>query len=155
MQIDSTGKVLQDALLKLPNMTDEIAASIVDWLDADDEPRTGGAESDHYSGLNPPYRAKNGPLESLDELLLVKGVTPQLLFGNDRNRNGLADAGETGTDSALDRGWSAFLTIYSRELLFDSAGQPPINVNGDDLLGLYQKLSAAVGDDLAKYIVLY
>ena len=34
--------------------------------------------------LDPPYNAKNGPLDSIEELLFVQGVTPQLLFGNDR-----------------------------------------------------------------------
>ena len=34
---------------------------------------------------------KNGPLETVEELLLVRGVTPQLLFGADINRNGQLD----------------------------------------------------------------
>src|SRR5262249_25629512 len=91
MKLDSSGQILHNMLLMLPNMTEDIANSILDWLDADDEPRESGAESDTYSSLTPPYRAKNGPLDSLEELLLVKGMTPQLLFGNDRNRNGILD----------------------------------------------------------------
>ena len=52
--------------------------------------RTNGAKESYYSGLTPPYHCKNGPLDSLEEMLLIKGVTPQLLFGNDKNRNGVA-----------------------------------------------------------------
>src|SRR5207253_3613271 len=90
--LDPTGKVAHDVLILLPNMTEEIADAIIDWIDADDEPRANGAESDYYSGLG--YRCKNGPLDTLEELLLVRGVTPQLLFGSDTNRNGKMDANE-------------------------------------------------------------
>ena len=38
---------------------------------------------------NPPYAPRNGPLGSIEELLLVRGVTPALLFGADLNRNGV------------------------------------------------------------------
>src|SRR5262249_10318162 len=77
MQIDSSGQILHDMLMKLPNMTEDIADSIVDWLDADDNSRPNGAEDSYYQTLNPSYRCKNGPLDSIEELLLVKGVTPQ------------------------------------------------------------------------------
>ena len=51
-----------------------------------------------------PTSCKNGPLDSLEELLLVNGVTPQLLFGNDRNRNGVLDPDEDdGNGSARPR----------------------------------------------------
>ena len=72
----------------MPNMTPDVADAIVDWLDMDSSPRPYGAEDDYYTALSPPYHCKNGPLDSLEELLLVRGVTPELLFGNDQNRNG-------------------------------------------------------------------
>ena len=58
-----------------------IIGSIQDWIDADDETHVNGAESDYYQGLNPAYSAKNGPIDDLSELLLVKGVTPELYWG--------------------------------------------------------------------------
>jgi general secretion pathway protein K len=58
-----------------------IIASIQDWLDRDDTPRVNGAESDYYQALNPPYFAKNGPIDDLSELLFVKGVTPEIYWG--------------------------------------------------------------------------
>src|SRR5262245_59247373 len=82
LQIDSSGRVAHDMLMAPANMTQEIADAILDWLDPDDEPRANGAENSYYQALSPPYRCKNGPLDSLEELLLVKGVTPGLLFGN-------------------------------------------------------------------------
>jgi DNA uptake protein ComE-like DNA-binding protein len=141
--------------MTLPNMTPDIANSILDWIDPDDEPRTNGAESDYYESLSPPYQAKNGPLDSLEELLLVKGVTPQLLLGNDRNRNGVLEPDEDDGTGTLDRGWLAYLTVYSREQNVDSQGNPRINVNDPDLNTLYQNLTTAVGQDLANYILAY
>src|SRR5262245_20192976 len=137
-------------LMALPNMTEDIADAILDWLDPDDTPRVNGAENDYYTGLDPPYRCKNGPLDSLEELLLVKGVTPELLFGNDRNRNGVIDADEG--DGDADLGWQAYLTIYSRELNVDPENKPRIFLNNADISATQERLKLAVGEELALYI---
>lgn len=150
IRLDGGGTVLQGVLMGLPNMTEEIADAITDWVDSDDDPRASGAESGSYST----YRAKNGPLSSLDELLLVRGVTPELLYGSDKNRNGRADPDEI-ADGGLNRGWSQYLTVYGRELNVDSTGQPRIYVNGTDLSTLNSQLAGAVGQGLADYICAY
>jgi type II secretory pathway component PulK len=159
MQLDPTGKVLHDALMKLPNMTEDIADAICDWIDPDDDPRTNGAENSYYMGLSPGYRCKNGPLDSLEELLLVRGVTPDLLFGTDRNRNGAPDPGEgdDGSGTPGDRGWSAYLTVYTRERNVDSEGNPRIYINNTDTTTLYQQLTDAFSGDttLADFIMAY
>ncbi|HEV3082767.1 MAG TPA: hypothetical protein VGY66_23485 [Gemmataceae bacterium] len=155
MQLDPSGTILYNVLMLLPNMTDEIANSIIDWIDADDTPRPNGAESDYYSSLSPPYQAKNGPLDSIEELLFVKGVTPQLLYGNDLNRDGIFEPEEDDGTGAFNPGWAGYLTIYSREQNVDSTGAPRIFVNGSDLQGLYNQLSTALSQDLANYIVAY
>ena len=54
-----------------------IADAVVDWLDNDDTPRVGGAESSYYLSLPYPYRAKNDLFDTLDELRLVRGITPE------------------------------------------------------------------------------
>jgi len=59
-----------------------IVDSIQDWRDPDKLHRLNGAEDDHYLSLPVPYKAKNGNFETIDELLLVKGVTPEILYGN-------------------------------------------------------------------------
>lgn len=98
-QMPDGGRTL---LMALPGMTIEIADAIMDWLDADEETREYGAEADYYSGLDPPYGPKNGPFETVEELLLVRGVTPQLLFGLDSNRNGAIDPHEETNAGSLD-----------------------------------------------------
>ena len=152
--LDSSGKVLHDALMKLPNMTDDVAWSIVDWIDPDEEPNPGGAESEYYGTRQPPYQCKNAPLDTLEELLLVKGVTPALLFGNDKNRNGRLDPGE---DDGLgfNPGWAAYLTVYSRERNVDNDGNPRINLNGNDLTQLQNDLASVIGDDLTNFVLAY
>lgn len=152
--LDPSGKVLHDALMKLPNMTDEIAWSIVDWIDPDEEPNAGGAESEYYLTRQPAYQCKNGPLESIEELLLVKGITPTLLFGNDRNRNGKLDPGED-DGTGFSPGWAAYLTVYSREPNVDKTGKARINLNGNDMQQLYTDLTNAVGSEVATFIVGY
>jgi type II secretory pathway component PulK len=58
-----------------------IVNSILDWIDVDDQPRIQGAESEYYRNLSPPYMAKNGPIDDITELLLIKGVTPEIYYG--------------------------------------------------------------------------
>jgi len=64
-------------LLDALEIDEQIADALVDWIDEDDEAQPGGAESDYYESLPAPYRARNGPIESLDELLFVKGMTAE------------------------------------------------------------------------------
>jgi general secretion pathway protein K len=60
-----------------------IIDSLIDWIDTGDGDgeQEFGAESSYYLSLDPPYACKNGPVEFIEELLLVKGFTPELLFG--------------------------------------------------------------------------
>ncbi|MGZ3567244.1 MAG: general secretion pathway protein GspK [Thermodesulfobacteriota bacterium] len=60
---------------------DIVADSILDWRDADDFTHLNGAENDYYQSLKEPYRCKNANLDSIEELLLVRGVTPELFYG--------------------------------------------------------------------------
>jgi general secretion pathway protein K len=62
-----------------------IVNSLKDWLDSgDDEAITGlsGAESSYYQDLSPPYSSRNGPISDINDLLLVKGITPELFLGS-------------------------------------------------------------------------
>jgi general secretion pathway protein K len=63
---------------------DVVVDSILDWRDPDDFYRINGAENDYYRSLPEPYDAKNGNLDSIEELLLVRGVTPDLFSGKRR-----------------------------------------------------------------------
>jgi general secretion pathway protein K len=72
-------------------LRDTINDSLQDWKDANEEHRLNGAESeDTYLRLPVPYRARNGPLEEVAELLQIRGVTPALYFGS-AGQPGLAE----------------------------------------------------------------
>jgi general secretion pathway protein K len=79
---DST--LLQQTLTAMgadANAISVVSDSILDWIDPDDNTRPAGAESDYYLGLVPSYNAKNAPIDSLDELTLIKGVTHDMFYG--------------------------------------------------------------------------
>ena len=61
---------------------EELIDCWTDWVDADNTV-TGrnGAERDYYEGLEQPYTARNGPIDTVDELLKVKGFLPAIVNG--------------------------------------------------------------------------
>jgi type II secretory pathway component PulK len=151
-------------LMTLPGMTEPIADAILDWLDDDHETRLLGAEREYYSSLNPPYEPRNGPIGSIEELLLVRDVTPALLFGADLNRNTGIEAGEQpltvieNVDNSagyLNRGWAAYLTLDSAETNLRPDGTPKIDVNMDNLEELHKLLVQALDRDMANFIIAF
>jgi DNA uptake protein ComE-like DNA-binding protein len=161
-----TGTATSNPVLYLPNMTPEIADAILDWIDSDDTPREYGVESEYYQSLSPPYLPRNGPLHSLDELLLIAGVTPRLLYGEDANHNGILDPNEDDSslsypyddgNGTLDRGWLPYITLYTHEPNTDIWDTPRINLNGQDLQALFDTLAADpdFDEEKATFIVAY
>ena len=74
-----------------------IADSIMDWRDTNDLHMLNGAEEDYYQDLDAPYSCKDGKFDSLEELLLVKGMTSEIFYGSTDEEgkeieyNGVAD----------------------------------------------------------------
>ncbi len=115
-----------EQLFELLMLDIRILDAILDWVDADDRERTDGAEERYYNDLDRPYDIKNGPLDSLSELRLVKGVTDQVF-----------------------EQLSPFLTVYPRA----PKGVTPININTADLmvlqaLGDHGNISQALAADI-------
>ncbi|HMP80424.1 MAG TPA: type II secretion system protein GspK, partial [Pirellulaceae bacterium] len=156
-QVPGSGRQL---LMALPEMTEDVADAILDWLDVDEDLRDYGCEGGYYQGLSPPYACKNGPLDSLDELLLVRGVTPQLLFGLDTNRNGILDQDEmfgnlSSTEPDMYLGWANYLTLYSKESNLNNEGLVRVNLNNPDLQQLYTDLRAHYNEEWTRFIIQY
>jgi len=116
---DTLRQVLQKAQGLVPEMTDDVIASIIDWMDEDDDIEEQGAENEYYLALEPAYRCKNGPVDSLDELLLVKGVTPTLLNGSETSA-----------------GLRSLFTVNTREVNFEPEGTTLVRLNEGDLATL-------------------
>jgi general secretion pathway protein K len=87
-----------------------IVEAVVDWIDEDDDTRGfGGAESSYYQGLEIPYEPRNSPMEFVEELLLVRGITPELYYGTEEIP-GLAIL-------ATPHGWDGKININTAEPL--------------------------------------
>jgi len=96
-------RLLETLEIPKPDL-DIIADSILDWRDVDTLHRINGAEDDYYQTLNPPYKAKNGRFETVEELLLVRGVTSDYFYGHSE---------KTEDGSVIFRyGLSRYLTAY-------------------------------------------
>mgnify|MGYP000344964386 CR=1 FL=1 len=151
-----------EMLQLLPGMTPEFAAAIVDWRDSDSEVSPGGAEDETYLRLNPAYRCKNAPFESVEELRLVYGADLQYLFGEDTNLNGVLDPNENDgdlsppeddRDGQLDAGLLEYVTVYSAEPNTRADGTSRLNVNGQDQQALASLLQQYFGTDRANAIL--
>ena len=154
----------REMLEAMPFMTPELAAAIIDWRDEDSEVTDGGAEDETYLRLNPPYRCKNAPFESVDELRLVRGATLDILYGEDANLNGLLDPNENDGELAppldnrngvLEAGLLGLVTVHSREPNTRADGSARINVsnpaqNNDELRAL---LEETLGADRAEPVL--
>jgi general secretion pathway protein K len=78
--VDNSGKINQPAIQRMTRLfailgiNPDVLAAIVDWIDADNIESPGGAESDYYLGLRPPYQPRNGPMPTIGDLKMVKGI---------------------------------------------------------------------------------
>ncbi len=136
--------------------------SLLDWREPGDAPRANGAKSAFYQTLEPPYRAKGAPFSSVEELLMVRGFTPWVLFGEDYNQNGLLDPNEDDGDASfplddangvLYRGIAPFLTVWSQETNTSGDNRPRIFLNMQDVDKLREKLEAEFDGDIISYVM--
>lgn len=163
----------REVLMKLPGMTANAADSILDWIDPDENARPNGAEAKYYSEKKLPYSPRNAVPVFLEELLLARGVTRSQLYGSDESFTYGAEDANSEEERALggslslesfgsDRPrndeatpWKELLTVFSAEKDVDPQGEARVDLNGTDLQFLYSELASRVGDDLAKFVVLY
>jgi len=123
---DASGIILKNLLINQGTPSehaDVIVDSILDWKDADDLHRLNGAENDYYLSLPKPYKARNADFETLEELILVRGITPEILYGTG-SRKGIIH----------------FLTVHTR------TGQINIDVAPKEILAALPGMDAALVD---------
>lgn len=95
LNVNSLAPELWDRILELCGLENEeqraqIRDAVLDWIDADNLHHLNGVEMEHYLKQSPAYYCKNNALQVLDELLLVRGVTIALYYGN-KQHPGLVD----------------------------------------------------------------
>ncbi len=153
----SDGKIVRqrvDQMLKLIDLLNyqyeeqsrvsySLIPAVIDWVDYDDEVtylpfikrENEGAESNYYMGIMDPYKCKNAPFETLSELLLVKGMTPEIFHGV---------AGDNSRNMEPVDGIGQYLTVY---------GDGKININEASpmvLLSLSDQMSPALANSIVE-----
>jgi competence ComEA-like helix-hairpin-helix protein len=147
-----------EELVKLNGSSPDVAAAIVDWRDEDNNVSPGGAEEEYYLSLNPPYLPRNGQFLSTTELLMVRGISSDLLKGGLQNGSEFPELDDDpGNKSAVatqpinDRGWSELLCTDGWVENFDASGEKRVNVQTateKDLTGVH-----GITAEIAKAIV--
>lgn len=128
---DNSGILLKNLLVNSgvkDEDADTIVDSILDWKDADDLRRLNGVESDYYQSLPSPYKAKDANFDTLEELLLVKGVTSEIVYGNGERR-GIID----------------FLTVNSK------MGAVSVNAAPREVLTAVPGITAEIADTIIDF----
>ena len=128
-KIDDKKKAMLERLFEVLEIDKELVDAVCDWLDKDDELRDFGAEDSHYPELENPYPCKDGPLDTIDELFLLKGFDDEVFYGKEKERGSL----------------NSYLTIY---------GDGKVNINTASLTVL-QALHSDIDESLAQEIVEY
>jgi len=111
-----------------PEEVENIVDAIKDWIDTDNETTRFGAEDAYYQALEKPYPCKNAPIEFLEELLFVRGITKELLYGSDKKP-----------------GISQYLSPH---------GNGKVNINTADIL-ILRSLSDDIDQERAEDMVAY
>ncbi len=127
----------QEDLMLIPQMTEDVADAILDWIDEDEDAHPLGAEDAFYLSSPYPYNARNSRFRSIGELELVAGASRALVRGEDWNLNGRLDPGEDDADATwppdnadgkLEAGWSGLLTAASVDGGLAGSGQPRLDL---------------------------
>jgi general secretion pathway protein K len=127
-KVDLVIRAQLERLFEVLELDPQLIDPIIDWLDPDNNPQPFGAEDEYYQSLPSPYPCKNGPLAALEELLLVKGMTKEIFYGQEEKK-----------------GLIHYLTLYSD-------GKVNINTATVEIL---QSLSDKIDKVLAQAIIDY
>lgn len=124
--------------LELPGMDANLVSALIDWQDRNGRVLPGGAESAYYLSRDTPYSIKNRDLETVGEMLYVRDVTKDLLYGEDVNRNGKLDPNEDdgnanapndNANGQLERGFIDHFTVYSNDAGISDSGEDKVTLD--------------------------
>jgi general secretion pathway protein K len=125
-------------LLGLEGETRDIVVdSILDWIDPDDFVRLNGAEESYYQSLKEPYHCKNAPLDSIEELLLIRGVNHALFYGEKDVKKG------EGGEKVVQAGLKDIFSIYSPGVQIDINSATPVVL----------RVVLGIGEDLSQKVI--
>ena len=128
-----------------------ILDAIMDWIDPPGETRSDGAEDDYYGSLDPSYTCKNGPLDTLSELLMIKGITDEV-YGKISKyltiySNGMININTVGKevlmclDEGIDEATTEAIIEYRMETPFERKEELKDVMNNDEV---YKNISLII-----------
>jgi competence ComEA-like helix-hairpin-helix protein len=142
-------RIDRETLLRLPGIDETTVDEILAWRGqgSDQNPAGGqlgsaGVASGNYEGLPRPYRLKAAPFDSVEELLLVQGVTPSLLYGL-----------QEGVEGTVPAPWIDLLSVDTWSPNQDADGGARIELNAATVEQLVSGSGGALNQQQAQAIV--
>jgi competence ComEA-like helix-hairpin-helix protein len=117
-----------EELSKINGLTPDTIAAIADWKDEDDNVSAGGAEAEYYMSLRPPYLPRNGRFLTVRELLMVRGISPELLLGTPQ----LSPASGNRPQLLRQEAWIDYFTVNGWTENVNARGDARINIQTGD-----------------------
>lgn len=135
---DERRRAMLERMFNALDIEPSLIDALIDWQDTDDLTLMNGAETAYYSAMDPPYSARNDPMVSLGELLLIKGFNRDIYFLPPSSRSVTAN--------------EDFESLYRYITVFGGVGN--ININTADVPVLLS-LSKDIDESIAMGIVEY
>jgi|GEM_PF-1091161 len=133
ININTASEEVLRILFKQFGLIDESASEVIAAIKAWRGDKDSLDMDDYYQAQDPPYHCKKSKFDAIEEILLVKGVTPEIFYGIDTNENGIIDFNEVGL--------KGYITVY---------GDGTVNINTAPEI----VLKAALGNEIiANYIL--
>ncbi len=133
----------QAQLELLPLDTDQIDC-ILDWREESRQARAGGAKDEYYNNLTNGYNTKLGFFQSVDELLLVKGITARDLYTVRTDVERTNQATRTSTGDQIELPLEELITVDSQSLAVNASGQAKLNINQANAAQIVQRAQVAL-----------
>jgi len=130
--------LLTEQLKLSQEKAEEIADCVLDYRDGDNIPRPHGAEEDYYLELQPSYKPANASFKTINELLFVKGITPEIFWGRE-------EEGEEGKKWIP--GLYDFLTVYGKSVNLSAISSEEENKEKREeiIQGHYYRFTCQIG----------
>ena len=114
------GKILEEGGVLDNKLRDSISDAILDWIDENDLHRLNGVEKDYYEKLPDPYSCKNAAIDNIEEMLWIKDVKPEIIFGTDYVKSRLSWNAEEGVEEDSEgknkmKGIQSLITVEGTE----------------------------------------
>ena len=121
--------ITEPQLNNLP-LTQEQIDSFLDWREAGANPRPEGGKDEYYNALTKPYNTREGQIQTVSEVLQIKGWTPDVLYNVQTN---VVNTGRTSNNNTPESPIYDLVSLDCFSGAFDPQGNGKQNVNTANL----------------------